>query len=114
LNSLTMHGVIARDAEKYEVETDYGKKNLVSFIVSDFGVPGNKGSTFTIEVHFMKEVAEKLLPHLVKGKEVFINGFLSCKEYVTRNGDTRFKFYYSALSVELAGKSSDKEAGEAA
>lgn len=104
MNSLTMHGVIAKDAECFEVNTEYGKKTLVSFIVSDFGMPGSSGSSFTIEVHFMKDVAKTLQPHLVKGKEVFINGFLCKKDYETTEGVRKTKFYYSAHSVELGNR----------
>lgn len=115
MNSVVMHGVIARDAECYEVDTDYGKKNLISFVVSDFGTPGKKGdSSFTIEVHFLKDVAKTLQPYLVKGKEIIIYGDLCCKEIVTRNGDTRFKFYISAVAVELTGKAPQQKEGDAA
>lgn len=113
MNNITMHGRLGRDAEKFQVKTGNGEGTMVSFLLIDYGLPNQKGEPMSIEVHFMKDIALSILPSLVKGKEVIVNGFLTEKNYVTKAGESKSKKYISASIVEFVGKSSANE-GEAA
>lgn len=104
MNNFSMHGIIGKDAECYEMEDSYGKKNLVSFVLYDYGVTNKKVAPLSIEVHFSKDVAVTICPYLVKGKEVFVSGFLREKNYIDNSGNSHRKYYVSASSVEMSGK----------
>lgn len=100
-------GKLCADAESFDVETRNGKSQYVSFSVTDYGKPNKRNDKvdhITMEVHFSKEVALKLLPSLVKGKEVVVDGNLIQKDYVTRAGVPKTKLYVSADTVLLMGK----------
>ncbi|MCF0241820.1 MAG: single-stranded DNA-binding protein [Treponema sp.] len=112
-NSLTVHGRLTRDAESYLVKIGEKESTMVSFPLIDSGLPGHKGETFVIEVHFVKEIAKSILPYLVKGKEVIVHGFLAQKNYVTSSGESRSKLYVSANIVEFVGKGQVEEVDEA-
>ena len=109
MNVITMHGRLARDAESFSVKTGNVEGTMVSFILTDFGLPNQKGEPMSIEVHFMKDVALSILPNLVKGKEVIVNGFLAEKNYVTKAGEAKSKKYISASIVQFVGKPLEKE-----
>lgn len=115
MNRVTMLGNLCADAERFDVETRNGKSSYVSFSVVDFGTPNKKGEPLTMEVHFSKEVGIKLCPSLLKGKEVLVDGFLVEKNYVTRDGVPKTKYYISANMVLLTGNcSKEKDQKEAA
>ncbi len=114
MNVITMHGRLGRDAESFQVKSKDGNEGtMVSFILIDYGLPNQKGEPMSIEVHFMKDVALSILPNLVKGKEVIVNGFLAEKNYVTKAGEAKSKKYISASIVQFVGKPLEKEGGEA-
>ena len=104
MNRITVLGNLCADAEKFDVETRNGNSSYVSFFIADYGTPTKKGDPLTLEVHFSKDVALKLLPDLKKGKEVLVDGFLVEKSYVTRAGVPKTKIYASANTVLFTGK----------
>jgi len=108
-----MLGRLANDAQKFPVRTGDKEMQMISFSILDYGTPGQKSEPVIIEVHFLKEIGVKLLPDLVKGKEVVVDGFLTRKDYVTRDGIEKSKLYISASIVEFTG-TSQKEEGAAA
>ena len=61
MNRITVLGNLCADAEKFDVETRNGNSSYVSFFVADYGTPTKKGDPLTLEVHFSKDVALKLL-----------------------------------------------------
>lgn len=108
-----MLGRLANDAKSFLVKTGESEMQMISFSILDYGTPGQKSEPVIMEVHFMKEIGMKLLPDLIKGKEVVIDGFLTRKDYVTRGGEEKTKLYISASIVEFTG-SSYREEGVAA
>jgi len=104
MNNFSMHGIVGKDAECHEMVDSYGKKNLITFVLYDYGVSNKKTIPLSIEVHFSKDVAVTICPYLVKGKEVFVSGFLREKDYVDNSGISHRKYYVSANTVEMAGK----------
>lgn len=113
MNNITMHGRLARDAESFPIKTGIGEGTLISFQLLDYGLPNQKSEPMMMEVHFVKDIGVSILPNLVKGKEVIVNGFMAEKKYVTSAGDSRSKKYISASIVQFVGKSDEKD-GEAA
>lgn len=105
-----MYGRLADDAKSFLVNTGDREMPMISFSLLDYGTPGQKNDPMIIEVHFLKEIGTKLLPDLVKGKEVVVDGFLTRKDYVTRSGIEKSKIYISASIVEFTGNAS-KDAG---
>ena len=85
---------------------------MLSFSILDYGTPNQKNEPLIIEVHFSKEIGTKLLPDLVKGKEVVVDGFLARKDYVTRSGVEKSKIYISASIVEFTGNAPDAKGEE--
>lgn len=102
-----MHGRLARDAESFPIKTGTGEGTMISFQLVDYGLPNQKGDPMTMEVHFVKDIGLSILPNLVKGKEVIVNGFVAEKNYVTKAGESRNKKYISASIVQFVGKASD-------
>ncbi len=113
MNRVTILGRLANDAKSFSVKTGETEKQMISFSLLDYGTPGQKSEPMIIEVHFMKDIGVKLLPDLVKGKEVVVDGFLVRKDFVTRAGIEKSKIYISASIVEFTGLS-HKEEGAAA
>ena len=111
MNRVTMHGRLADDAKSFLVNTGEKEMPMLSFSLLDYGTPHQKNVPLIIEVHFMKDIGEKLLPDLVKGKEVVVDGFLTRKDYVTRSGIEKSKLYISASIVEFTGSSCNAEGG---
>ena len=114
MNDITMLGRLAEDAKGFTVKTEEGESLLISFRLLDYGTPGQKkqiqkSRPLTMEVHFLRETGSKLLTDLVKGKEVLVHGFMVQKDYVTKNGEERTKFYLSALVVQFTGCNENKE-----
>ena len=98
MNRVTIHGRLANDAKSFLVNTGEKEITMLSFSLLDYGTPNQKNEPMIIEVHFSKEIGIKLLPDLVKGKEVVVDGFLARKDYVTRSGVEKSKIYISAIS----------------
>ena len=113
MNRVPMLGRLAEDAKSFLVKTEETETQMISFCLLDYGTPGRKNEPIRMEVHFLKDIGLKLLPDLVKGKEVVVDGFLVRKDYVTRSGDEKSKLYLSASIIEFTGTSKIEE-GEAA
>ena len=109
MNDINMLVKLADDAKSFTIKEGNKEKQLVSFSVLDFGTSGKTEVPMIIEVHFQKEVGIKLLPYLKKGKEVYVNGFVANKRYVTSAGIERDKYYVSADYVCLTGLSPKAE-----
>ncbi len=86
MNRVTILGRLAEDAKGFLVNAGDKEKTMISFSLLDYGTPGQKKEPVIIEVHFMNDVSTKLLPELVKGKEVLVDGFLTRKDFITRSG----------------------------
>ena len=112
MNRVTILGRLAEDAKGFLVNTGDKEMTMLSFSLLDYGTPGHKKEPVIIEVHFMNDVSTKLLPDLVKGKEVLVDGFLTRKDYTTRSGVEKSKLYISASIVEFTGCSTKAEGGE--
>ena len=112
MNRVTILGRLADDAKSFLIKTGGGELPMISFSLLDYGTPGQKSEPMLVEVHFLKEIGPKLLPDLVKGKEVIVDGFLTRKDYVTRSGIEKSKLYISASIVEFTGKASEEAGGE--
>lgn len=100
MNSVTMHGKLVSDAEKILVQTSGGETPLITFPMVDTGLPYQKSDPLIIEVHFIKEVANHIVDHLKKNKEVVVSGYLRQKKYIL-NGDLKTKIFISAEYVTL-------------
>ena len=111
MNRVTIHGRLANDAKSFVINTGEKEITMLSFSILDYGTPNQKNEPMIIEVHFSKEIGTKLLPDLVKGKEVVVDGFLTRKDYVTRSGIEKSKLYISASIVEFTGSSCNAEGG---
>ena len=109
MNRVTIHGLLADDAKSFLIKTGDGEMPMISFSLLDYGTPGQKTEPMLVEVHFLKEIGPKLLPDLVKGKEVIVDGFLTRKDYVTRSGVEKSKLYISASIVELTGGKDERK-----
>ena len=112
MNRVTVLGRLAEDAKGFLVNAGDKEMTMLSFSLLDYGTPGQKKEPVIIEVHFMNDVSTKLLPDLVKGKEVLVDGFLTRKNYTTRSGVEKSKLYISASIVEFTGCSAKAEGGE--
>ena len=112
MNNVCIEGKITKDATKVLVNNEGTETFLVTFTMLDTGLPYQKSSPMFIEVHFMNDVGTRLLPDLVKGKEVLVDGFLTRKDYTTRSGVDKSKLYISASIVEFTGSSAKAEGGE--
>ncbi|MDO5774416.1 MAG: single-stranded DNA-binding protein [Spirochaetales bacterium] len=103
MNRIILHGTICKDAEVFSV---YGENTpLVSFVVKDYGKPGTfNEEPLTIQVHFKKDVGLRLVPELVKGREVNLYGSITQKNYVTTSNEFKSKIYMIADYIEFVGK----------
>lgn len=109
MNSITLHGRIAKDATTTLINNGGIETPLVTFSFQDSGTPYQKNEPMFIEVHFMKDVAMHILPFLKKGKEVDIYGCLRFKNYVTANGESKQKYFVSADYIILCGNNTRKD-----
>lgn len=109
MNSITVHGKLVSDAQRFLVETAAGQTPLVTFNLLDSGLPYQKGEPLVIEVHFMKEVASHIYEYLKKDKEIVVMGFLRQKNYETSSKVEKSKYYISAEYVTLCPKYKTEE-----
>lgn len=107
MNSITLHGRLAKDATVTLVNSCGVETPLVTFSFIDGGLPYQKSEPMFIDVHFMKEAAMRIFDFLKKGKEVVVSGCLRSKNYVTQAGEKKQKYYVSADYVMFTGKGSD-------
>ena len=112
MNRVTILGRLAEDAKGFLIKAGDKEMTMISFSLLDYGTPGQKKEPVIIEVHFMNDVGTRLLPDLVKGKEVLVDGFLTRKDYTTRSGVDKSKLYISASIVEFTGSSANAEGGK--
>ena len=114
MNSITLCGRVADNAQMVLVKTRAGEKPLVTFPVLDTGLPYQQSEPMLVEVHFMHEAAPHIYEYLVKGKPVEVFGFLRRKDYVTQSAQERTKYYISADYVGFPpkdGKEKPEEEG---
>lgn len=104
MNSITLHGKLAKDAAVTLVNSCGAETPLVTFSFIDGGLPYQKSEPMFIEVHFMKEAAMHIFGFLKKGKEVMVTGCLRSKNYVTQGGERKQKYFISADYIVLTGK----------
>lgn len=104
MNSIALHGKVIKDAKVALVNNNGIETPLVSFTFFDGGLPYQKSEPMFIEVHFMKEAAMHIFNFLKKGKEIAVFGCLRSKNYTTRNGEQKQKYYISADYIMLTGQ----------
>lgn len=109
MNYITLHGKIAKNANKTLINSGGVETPLVSFTVQDSGLPYQKSEPMFIEVHFMKEAAVHILPFLKKGKEVEIFGCLRFKTFTMSSGSKGQKYYIQADYIILSGNSARQD-----
>ena len=109
MNSITLHGHVAKDAVVNLVNNGGVETPLVTFSFIDMGLPYQKNEPMFIEVHFMKEAAMHILKYLLKGKEIVVTGCLRSKNYITQNGEQKQKYYISADYIMLTGVAPKKD-----
>lgn len=104
MNTFDVIGKVNKDATSVLVKDNGVEIPLVSFTIMDTGLPYTKSEPMFIEVNFMREPAMHLLPYLKKGKEVAIRGCLRSKNYETRAGEKKQKYYINAEYIILTGQ----------
>lgn len=103
-------GNLGRDAE---IKNTKNGKTLVTFSVADSVYSNGKQDTQWINcVDFRSATAEKLMPYLKKGQQVFITGECSLNKYQANDGSERISLQCSVSSIKLCG--SKKESNDSA
>ena len=109
MNNVCIEGKITKDATKVLVNNEGTETFLVTFTMLDTGLPYQKSSPMFIEVHFMKEAAFNIFPYLIKDKEIVVFGCLRSKDYITKTGEAKQKYFISADFIKLEGSSKKKD-----
>lgn len=109
MNNICIEGKITKEATKALVTNDGIETMLVTFTMIDTGTPYQKSSPMFIEVHFMKEAAYSIFEYLKKGKEIVVFGCLRSKDYITKSGEVKQKYFISADGIRLVGNSIKKD-----
>lgn len=105
MNTISVIGKVNKDAVSALVRNSEGVETpLVSFTLMDMGLPYTKSEPMFIEVNFMREPAMHLSAFLKKGKEVVVTGCLRSKNFETKSGEKRMKYFISADCVLLTGQ----------
>lgn len=113
MNTVSIIGKVNKDAEAVLVRNPEGAETpLVSFTLMDMGLPYTKSEPMFIEVNFMREPAMHLHPFLKKGKEVMVTGCLRSKNFETKSGEKKMKYFISADYVLLTGQRQKEKGGQ--
>ncbi len=98
---------LGRDAELRYGPTGTPVANFTA--AYDYGRKGDDGKRPTqwVACAFWGDRAEKLLPYLVKGQQVYIIGDANIETYTTRGGESGAKLAVRVDDITLCGSKSD-------
>ena len=95
---ITFVGRLGKDAELKQA----GDREVLEFSAAVDSGYGEKKTTIWFKVSYWNK-ADKLLQYLTKGKQVFVAGELSLREYKTKDGESRTSAEVRANSIQLVG-----------
>jgi len=102
---ITFVGRLGKDAELKQA----GDREVLEFSAAVDSGYGEKKTTIWFKVSYWNK-ADKLLQYLTKGKQVFVAGELSLREYRTKDGENKTSAEVRANSIQMVGGKSEGDA----
>jgi single-strand DNA-binding protein len=98
-NNISFIGRIGNDPELKQV----GQNDILELNVANNVGFGDRRSTNWFRCSIWGKRAVSLQPHLSKGKEVFVTGQLTLREYTNRDGEKRISADIKVGEIEFVG-----------
>lgn len=103
-NSISFTGRLGKDPELKQV----GQSDMLEFNVGNSVGWGERKTTNWFRCSLWGKQAISMQPHLEKGKEIFISGELTAREYTTKDGQIKTSLEVKVCNIDfVGGKKSD-------
>jgi single-strand DNA-binding protein len=107
-NSISFTGRLGKDPELKQA----GQSDVLEFSVGNNVGWGERRITNWFKCSLWGKQAVSMQPHLEKGKEIFISGELTAREYTTRDGEKKTSLDVKVSSIDFVGGGKKSDGGE--
>ena len=108
MNKVSLIGNLVRDAEFFQMKDS--SRGVIKFTLgvnSGFVKKNGERDVDFIPIAYWSNHAEKLLPYLLKGKQVAVIGEIKTRTYQTEDGTKKYITEVNASNVQFLSKSKE-------